>query len=276
MQNVADKIYEYLATYGLQILAAIAIFVIGRWLAKLIAKLVAGAMTRAKAEKTLITFVENVTYVVLMVTVVVAALAKLGVPTAQYVAVLGAMGLAIGLALQGSLSNFAAGILLIMFKPFKVGDFVELAGNAGTVEQIHLFTTVLNSPDNVRMIIPNSQVTGAKISNYTANESRRVDLKIGVSYGDDIKKAKQVIESVLNADVRILKNPAPTVAVFELGDSSVNFVVRPWVKPVDYWNVYFDVVGKIKLALEANGLTIPFPQRDINIKTSGLKLSTGA
>ncbi len=187
-------------------------------------------------------------------------------------AVIGAAGLAVGLALQGSLSNFAAGVLLIIFKPFRVGDFVEVAGAKGMVQEIQIFTTVLHSPDNVRIIIPNSQVTGANIINYTANDRRRVDLVIGISYGDDIAKAKQVITSVLLSDKRVMRDPAPVVAVLGLGDSSVNIAVRPWVKADDYWPTYFDLTENIKVSLEQNGLTIPFPQRDIHIRTGSLKV----
>ncbi len=204
--------------------------------------------------------------------VAIAALSRLGVETTSLVAVIGAAGLAVGLALQGSLSNFAAGVLLIIFKPFRVGDFVEVAGAKGMVQEIQIFTTVLHSPDNVRIIIPNSQVTGANIINYTANDRRRVDLVIGISYGDDIAKAKQVITSVLLSDKRVMRDPAPVVAVLGLGDSSVNIAVRPWVKADDYWPTYFDLTENIKVSLEQNGLTIPFPQRDIHIRTGSLKV----
>jgi small conductance mechanosensitive channel len=225
-------------------------------------------MTRAKIELTLVSFVKNVCFVGLIVFVAIAALSALGIQTAQFIAVIGAAGLAIGLALQGALSNFASGVLLIMFKPFKVGDFVELAGIKGTVQAVHIFNSVLNTLDNIRVTIPNAQVTGGSILNYTINGTRRVDLVFGISYGDDINKARKAIEDVLAGDSRVLKEPAPTVAVLALADSSVNFAVRPWVKPTDYWNVYFDVTAKVKLALERNGITIPFPQRDIYIKSA--------
>ena len=186
--------------------------------------------------------------------------------TTSFAVIVGAAGLAIGFALQGSLANFAAGIMLIIFKPFKGGDFVELAGQKGTVKEIQIFNTILNSPDNVRIIIPNGQVTGSNIVNYTVNGTRRVDLVVGVSYDDDLKKARQVIEQVLAGDDRILSDPPVTVAVSELADSSVNFVVRPWVKTADYWDVYFNITEGIKLALDKNGITIPYPQRDIHMK----------
>ena len=269
MEAILQKIYEYLATYWLQVIAAIVIFVVGRWLAKLISKLVARAMKKARVDDTLTNFVEHLSYVALLVFVIIAAINKLGVDTASFAVVLGAAGLAIGFALQGSLANFAAGIMLIIFKPFKVGDFVELAGKKGTVREIQIFNTILNSPDNVRVIIPNGQVTGSNIMNYTVNGTRRVDLVVGVSYDDDLKKAKQVIEQVLAGDDRILTDPPATVAVSELGESSVNFVVRPWVKAADYWSVYFNITENVKLELNAKGITIPYPQRDIHMKGGG-------
>jgi small conductance mechanosensitive channel len=269
-QHIFDTIQQFLATKGtdfaLNLLAAILIFIIGRWVSKLISKIIAQVMTKAKVEPLLVTFVRHMSYFAMLAFVIIAALDRIGIKLTAAIAVLGAVALAIAFALQGSLSNFAAGILMVIFKPFKVGDFVEIAGAQGTVQEIQVLTTVINTLDNIRIIIPNAQVTSGTILNFTANDTRRVDLKIGISYGDDLKKAKQVIEGVLAADERILKNPAPTVAVSELGDSSVNFVVRPWVKPTDYWDVYFDVTAKVKIALENNGLTIPFPQRDVYIK----------
>ena len=272
-QNAVETIKTFLITKGtafaLDLLAAILIFVIGRWLAKWISFLVGSAMTRAKVDQILVSFVQHICYFGLLAFVIIAALDRLGIKLTAAIAVLGAAALAVAFALQGSLSNFAAGILMVIFKPFKVGDLVTVAGVQGEVQEIQILNTVLNSPDNVRIIIPNAQITGSTISNYTANATRRIDLTVGVSYGDDIKKAKQVIEGVLVADARILKTPAPTVAVSSLADSSVNFVVRPWVKPADYWDVYFDTTAKLKTALESNGLTIPFPQREISIKNAG-------
>jgi small conductance mechanosensitive channel len=266
VQEVLSQIYTYLATYGLSILGALAIFLVGRWAAKLLSRVVAGAMIKAKMDATLVHFIKDLAYVAMLTFVIVAALAKMGIQTASFIAVLGAAGLAVGLALQGSLSNFASGVLMLVFKPMHVGDFVEAGGAKGTVKEIGIFTTILSSPDNVRIIVPNSQVMGGNISNYTVNGTRRVDMVIGVSYEDDLKKAKQVIEGVLAKDQRILPDPAPVVAVSALADSSVNFVVRPWVKCADYWTTYFDLTANIKLALEENGLTIPFPQRDVHLK----------
>jgi len=277
-QHVIEVIKEFLVTKGaafaLDLLAAILIFVIGRWVAKWVSIIIGRVMTKARVEQILVTFVQHLSYFGLLAFVIIAALDRVGIKLTAAIAVLGAAALAVAFALQGSLSNFAAGILMVIFKPFKVGDFVTVAGVQGTVQEIQVLNTVLNSPDNVRIIVPNAQVTGSTISNYTANTTRRIDLTIGVSYDDDLKKAKQVIEAVLGADARILKNPVPVVAVSELGDSSINFVVRPWVKTTDYWDVYFDVTVKLKTSLEANGLTIPFTQYDVNIR-SNIKQSIG-
>jgi small conductance mechanosensitive channel len=269
-QHILDAIKQFVATEGtafaLNLLAAILIFVIGRWLSRLISAIIGQVMTKAKVERLLVTFVQHMTYFALLAFVIIAALDRIGIKLTAAIAVLGAAALAVAFALQGSLSNFAAGILMVIFKPFKVGDFVEVGGAQGTVQEIQVLTTVINSADNVRIIIPNAQVTAGTIKNFTANDTRMINLTIGVSYDDDLKKAKQVIENVLSADARILKNPAPIVAVSELGNSSVNIVVRPWVKPADYWNVYFDITEKLKVAIESNGMSIPFNQYDVNIK----------
>jgi small conductance mechanosensitive channel len=227
-------------------------------------------MTKAKVDETLVRFVKDLCYVALLTFVIIAALANVGIQTASFIALIGAAGLAVGLALQGSLANFAAGVLMLIFKPIRVGDFVEAGGAKGTAKEIGIFTTVLSSPDNVRIIVPNSQVMGSTISNYTINGTRRVDMVIGVSYEDDLKKAKEVIEGVLATDERILPDPAPVVAVSALADSSVNFVVRPWVNVADYWGTYFDLTERIKVALDENGITIPFPQRDVHMKNGNV------
>ena len=273
MAEIWNKITEYLTTSGMDLLTAIVlaiiIFFIGRWIAKLITKLADKAMEKGKVDLTLRTFIGHLIYTALLVFVIIAALSKLIGKDAstQFVAVVGAAGLAIGFALQGSLSNFAAGVLLIVFKPFQVGDFVEVSGTAGLVKEIHIFTTTLHSPDNVKIIVPNSHVTGGNIKNYTATGTRRIDLVIGVSYEDNLKTARAIINKVLSEDSRVLPEPAAAVAVSELADSSVNFVVRPWVNVSDYWAVYFDLTEKIKVALEEGGCSIPFPQRDVHIKS---------
>ena len=267
--EVAGNLKNYLAENGvdllLNFLAAAVIFFIGRWIANLIANLVHKGLTKAKVDPTLNKFVKNLVYTLLMVFVIIAALKKLGVDTTSAIAIFGAAGLAVGLALQGSLSNFAAGVLMIIFKPIRLTDFVEVGGATGTVKEIGIFTTVLTGPDNVRIIVPNAQVTGANITNYTVNGTRRVDLVIGVSYEDDIKKAKEVMLDVLKEHPKVLDTPEPFVGVKELADSSVNYAVRPWCSAADYWDVYFDITEQVKYALEANGLTIPFPQRDVHM-----------
>lgn len=271
IEAVLQTIYAYLAQYGLRIVGALIIFIIGRWLAKLVSQWIEKALLKSRLDKTLVTFIKNLSYIVLLVLVAMAAVKPIGIDTTQFAVALGAAGLAVGLALQGSLSNFASGFLMIIFHPFKVGDFIEAAGTKGTVKEIQLFNTIINTPDNVRAIIPNSKITDSNILNYTVTGTRRVDMVIGVSYEDDLKKAKNIIEGVLASDDRILKDPPPKVAVSELADSSVNFVVRPWVNSPDYWDVYFEMTAKIKLALDENDITIPFPQRDVHIKNGAQK-----
>lgn len=265
MEGMLDKLYELCVNNGLNFVAAVLIFFIGRWAARLISALVGGVMERSSIDKTLTSFTRNVVYWALFFFVCVAALNKVGVETTSFIALLGAAGLAVGLALQGSLSNFAAGTMIVMFRPFKVGDFIAAAGTMGTVEEIQIFNTILNAPDNRREIVPNSKITSDNVTNFSAIERRRIDLVFSISYGDDMKKAKEALMEVLNTDPRILKDPAPVVAVSELADSSVNLVCRPWVKPTDYWDVRFAVVEQGKLALEKEGITIPFPQRDVHM-----------
>ncbi|MBN2120301.1 MAG: mechanosensitive ion channel [Candidatus Omnitrophica bacterium] len=265
MEDLLSKFYTYLMAYGINLLAAVVIFIIGKWLAGIISRTIERIMIKANTDKTLAAFSKHMCYVALLLFVVIAALGKLGIQTTSFIAVIGAAGLAVGLALQGSLANFAAGVMLIIFKPFKVGDFIDAAGTMGTVVEIQIFNTILNHPDNRRIVVPNAQITGGIISNFSAIEKRRIDLTFGISYSDNIKAAKETLEKVVSADPRVLKEPKPVVAVSELGDSSVNLVCRPWVKPGDYWNVYFDTLEKGKLELEKNGITIPFPQNDIHI-----------
>ena len=265
MEDVLDKIYEYIATYGLNVLAAALIFFIGKWLARILTNLLEKMMQKTNLDATLVSFVKHISYIGLLVFVVIAALGKLGVQTTSFIAVIGAAGLAVGLALQGSLANFAAGVLLIIFKPFKVGDFIEGGGSLGTVKEVQIFNTIISTPDNRKVIIPNAKVTGDNITNFSAIDNRRVDLVFGISYSDDIKKAKEVLMGVIKGDERVLPEPEPVVAVSELGDSSVNLVCRPWVKPENYWGVYFETLEKGKMELEAAGMTIPFPQTDVHL-----------
>jgi len=251
--------------YGAKIIGALLILIIGMWLAKAIRKGIAKLMQKRGVDPTLISFLCSLLHVALQAFVIIAALEKLDVKTASFIAVLGAAGLAIGLALQGSLANFASGVLMIIFKPIKVGDFVEAGGALGGVEEIGIFTTILKSPDNKKIILPNAAVTGGNITNFNTNGTRRIEIVAGISYEDDIDKAKAVLTDILTADERILKDPAPQVALSEMADSSVNFVVRPWVKPADYWDVYFETMETIKKKFDEAGITIPFPQRDVHI-----------
>ncbi|MDP8217993.1 MAG: mechanosensitive ion channel [Candidatus Theseobacter exili] len=265
MNEIIQKVYGYIATYGINLLVAVVIFFVGKWVAGLLANLIQKLMVRSKVEETLSNFVRHLVYIGLMVFVVIAALNKIGIQTTSLIAVIGAAGLAVGLALQGSLANFAAGVILIIFKPYKVGEFIEAAGALGTVEEIQIFNTVLNAPDNRRIIIPNSHITGGTIANFSDLEKRRVDMTFGISYDDDIKKAKDVLLKIVTEDKRVLKDPAPVVAVSELGDNSVNMVCRPWVKPADYWGVYFDAMENGKVELEKAGCSIPYPQNDVHL-----------
>ncbi len=252
-------------TYGLKIVGAIAIFVIGKWIAKAIVKALKKVMEKGKVEATLISFVGNLIYVLLMIVVILAAIGNLGVNTTSFVAILGAAGLAVGLALQGTLSNVGAAVLLILFRPFKVGDFVEAGGVAGVVEEINMFSTIFKTGDNKVVIVPNGAIIGGTITNYSAKETRRVEWTFGIGYEDDLKLAKNTLEEILNEDERVLKEPAPFVAVSELADSSVNFVCRVWVKSGDYWGVYFDTIEKVKLVFDEKGISIPYPQMDVHI-----------
>jgi small conductance mechanosensitive channel len=250
---------------ALNVLAALAIFLIGRWIAKRIAALVAGATDRAGVDQTLTQFLRSLVYMTLLVLVALAAVRPLGVDTTSFFAVLGAAGLAIGLALKDSLANFASGVMLIFFRPFRAGDYVEAGGVAGTVDSIAIFNTIMKTPDNRVITVPNSHIYAGSITNFSALATRRIDLVFGVSYDDDVVRAKQIMQAVLDADERILKYPAPTIMMLELADSSVNFAVRPWVNKDDYWAVRGDVLEQIKLELESNGLSIPYPQRDIHL-----------
>ncbi|NER82668.1 MAG: mechanosensitive ion channel [Leptolyngbya sp. SIO1D8] len=256
---------DLVTRFGLNIIAAIVIFFIGQWIAKLIRRLVRRLMSKGSLDPTLISFISALAYYGILTFAVIAALNRLGIQTASLIAVLGAAGLAVGLALQGSLSNFAAGVLVIIFRPFNVGDLIEAADVLGTVEDIQLFTTSLITLDNKRVTVPNANLTGGNITNYTATGKLRVDTVIGVAYDADIDRVRQVISEVLSSDPLVLKDPAPTIAVMELADSSVNFAVRPWAKPEDYWSVYFNTYENVKKRLDAEGITIPFPQRDIHV-----------
>lgn len=265
MENIAVMIQGLIATWGLKVVAAVFIFFIGKWLAGVLANMLRAVMTRAKQDETLVEFIGSFAYYAMFAFVIIAVISQLGVHTTSLIAVVGAAGLAVGLAMQNSLSNFAAGVMLITFKPFKVGDYVEIAGTAGTVESVMIVSTRLQSPDNKRIYVPNGQVYSGNIINYSANDTRRVDLVFGCSYGDDLSRAKSVLQALLADDDRVLAEPAATVTVSALADSSVNFNVRPWVKTEDYWGLYWDLTEKVKLRFDEEGISIPYPQRDVHL-----------
>lgn len=263
--ELTTTIMEYISLYGLKVIAAIAIFVIGKWLAKRLVGLIKGMMEKASVDATLISFAGNVMYGLALAFVVIAAISQLGVETTSLAAIIAAAGLAIGLAMQGSLSNLAAGVMIILFRPFKIGDYIEAAGTAGTVEDISIFTTTFKTPDNREIIIPNSNITSGNIVNVSARDTRRIDLVVGVGYSDDLSKVKKVLTKILKDESRVLPDPAPQIAVSELADSSVNLVVRPWVNASEYWPTRFELIEKIKVTFDKEGISIPFPQRDLHI-----------
>lgn len=260
---------KFVAPWSIKIIAALLIFFIGHLVAKMIARLIGKVLGRTKLDVILVEFIQSLVNALLLVFVVVAALDQLGVNTNSVIAVLGAAGLAIGLALQGSLQNFAAGFMLLIFRPFKGGDFVEAAGIAGVIDKIGIFSTTMHTGDNKQVIIPNGTIYSSNIINYSARGTRRIDMVFSIGYSDDIRLARDVIAKVISADERVLADPAPLIAVGELGASSVNFFVRPWVKSDDFWPVRFDLTEKIKLAFDENGISIPFPQMDIHWNKPG-------
>lgn len=254
--------------YGSMLIVALLIFVIGRMLARAISNSVVRAMKKRDVDVTITRFVGSLVYGLLFAFVVVAALSQLGIETTSFIAMLGAAGLAVGLALQGSLSNFAAGVLLILFRPLRAGDFVEAAGVSGVVQEVGIFTTVLKTGDNKTIIVPNSGVMGSTITNYSLEENRRVDLLIGISYDADIRAAKDIVQQLMTADNRILKDPAASISVAELANSSVNLAIRPWVKAADYWPVRGELLEAIKIHFDKAGIGIPYPQMDVHFAQS--------
>lgn len=264
-----DSIINWLQTEGIDILIkiaiALAIFLIGKWIAIKITNIVKKGMNKANMDAALVSFLGNGVFMILMVCVVLVTLDFVGVKTTSFVAILATAGLAVGLALQGSLANFASGVLIIMFRPFTVGNAIDAGGVFGIVEEISILTTNMKTPDNKVIIVPNSQIMGGAITNFSKKETRRVDMVFGCGYDDDIKKAKALLEDILEKDERILKDPAYTVGVMELGDSSVNFAVRPWVNAADYWSVFFDTHETVKVRFDEEGLSIPYPQSDVHM-----------
>lgn len=262
---ILQKTSETLSEYGLNVLAAIVIFIIGRILANFITKRIRCLLEARKVEPSLVGFAASMVHALLLVIVVIMALGRLGIQTTSFVAILGAAGLAVGLALQGSLSNFAAGVLILIFKPYRVGDYVVAGGGEGVIEEIGIFTTTLITLDNRTQVLPNAIATGGVIENYSKRGTRRLDLVAGVSYGDDIVKVKSILKEILDNEPRILPEPAPTIGLMEMGDSSINFAFRPWVKVEDYWDLFFHLQERIKIRFDEEGVTIPFPQRDVHL-----------
>ncbi|MEZ8987165.1 small-conductance mechanosensitive channel MscS [Vibrio cyclitrophicus] len=251
--------------YGVNIISALIILFIGNIIVKAIANSVSKVLEKKKMDRAVVEFIHGLVRYLLFVIVLIAALGRLGVQTASVVAVIGAAGLAVGLALQGSLSNFAAGVLIVAFRPFKSGDYVEIGGVAGSVDSIQIFQTILTTPDNKMVVVPNGSVIGSPITNYSRHATRRIDLMIGVSYNADLQKTKALLTKICESDERVLKEPGVQVGVHTLADSSVNFVVRPWVSTADYWSVYFDLMQAIKEGLDNEGIEIPFPQVDVHM-----------
>jgi len=264
-----EQIKEFLVTHGVELainfLKALVILLIGLQVIRFLSKTFNKVLTKRNVDESLKPFLKSLFYNLLLVLLILSVLSTVGVKMTSFVAILGAAGLAVGLALQGTLQNFAGGVIILTIKPFKAGDFIEAQGFAGTVKAIHIFNTVLNTPDNKRIVIPNGKLSNESVTNYSAEETRRVDMVFGIGYGDDIKKAKEVLESIVKSDERVLKEPEYSITVASLGDSSVNFNVRPWVKTDDYWGLYWDFQERVKQEFDKEGISIPFPQRDVHI-----------
>jgi len=264
--DIELMINDYAIPWGIKIALAILIFVVGRMVVNVIVNLVRKLLGRTgKMDEMLINFATSIISAVLLLFVIIASLDQLGVDTTSLVALIGAAGLAIGLALQGSMQNFAAGVMILVFKPFKSGDFIDAGGVTGVVEAVQIFSTTMRTGDNKEMIVPNGAIYSGPITNFSARDTRRVDMVFGIGYDDDIRKAKTILEKLVAEDERILKDPAPVIALSELGDSSVNFVVRPWVNSADYWAVMWDMNEKVKLTFDEEGISIPYPQMDVHL-----------
>jgi small conductance mechanosensitive channel len=260
-----DKGLDLGLDLGLKVVTALAIYFVGKFFVRMVVRALATVMQKQEVDKTLETFICNLVRTVLMIVIIIAAIGAIGIQTTSFIAIFGAAGLAVGLALQGSLSNFASGVLIVLFRPYRVGDWIDAAGISGGVEQVQILTTILKTGDNKQIIVPNSQIMNSIITNYSANDTRRVDMVVGVSYSDDIDKVRKTLEELIAAEERILPDPAPTIAVSALADSSVNFVVRPWVKTSDYWGVMFDLTEAIKKRFDKDGISFPFPQQDVHL-----------
>jgi len=264
MQKILDQLILFIGTYGVQVIGAIIILVVGRIVAGLVKKLIKRLLNKTNADPAVISFAATLSYFLILTFAVLAALAKFGVQTTSFIAVLGAAGLAIGLALQGALANFAAGVLILILRPFRLEDYIEGGGVAGTVKSIEIFATVLATPDNVKIVVPNGKLFGDVIKNYSGYDTRRIDLEVGIGYGSSIGRAIEILETVIKEDKRILPDPPAQIAVSTLADSSVNILFRPWVKKDDYWNARFDLMRNVKESFDKNGIEIPFPQRVVH------------
>ena len=270
LSSYTDMAVIYAGEYGLKIISAILIFAIGKWAVKKLTAISKKLMLKANVDETLVEFTESLIYFMLLMMVVLASLNALGVNTTSFLAVFGAAGLAVGLALKDSLSNIGAAVIIIVFRPFKVGDVIEAAGAMGTVKDINLFSTLIEPVDKSIIIVPNSSIVGGNVTNFSNRENRRVDLVFGIGYDDDLKLAKATLLEIIHSDERVLQEPEPLVAVSELADSSVNFTFRVWVKSEDYWDVYFSMIEKVKLTFDEKGISIPYPQVDFNINKGQL------
>jgi small conductance mechanosensitive channel len=263
--DINQLIHTYAIPWGIKIVLALLIFYVGRIIVNIVMSGIEKLMRKRSVDETLVAFISSIMRWGLLLFVVIAALSQLGVDTTSLIALLGAAGLAVGLALQSSLSNFAAGVMLIIFRPFKKGDFVEAGGAMGVVDKVNIFNTVMTTPDNKEITVPNGSIVGGTITNFSARPTRRVDMVFGIHYDDDLRKAKQLLEEIIAADSRVLPEPAPVITVAELADSSVNFWVRPWVNAADYWDVLWETTEKVKLRFDEEGITIPFPQMDVHM-----------
>ncbi len=265
LNSDVDYLGTYIIPWAVNLVLALVIFIVGRWIARAVTNAVGRLMKKGGMDESLVDFLGNLIYAALLIVVIIAALDQLGVDTTSVMAIFATAGLAIGLALKDSLGNLAAGVMLVLFKPFKLGDFIEAGGVTGVVESIRIFSTLLKTGDNREITVPNGQIYGGTIVNFSARDTRRIDLIFGIGYDDDIRQAKQLIEEVMAADERILKDPAAVVMVAELADSSVNLAVRPWVESADYWNVRAAMLENIKITFDAAGISIPYPQTDVHL-----------
>ncbi len=264
-QDIIDTIAKLATTYGLKLILALLVLIIGLIIIRSITKGATRMMKKSSVDDSLIPFLRNLISISLKVLLFISIMTMIGIQMTSFIAVIGAAGLAVGLALQGTLQNFAGGVIILLFKPFKVGDYITTQGHSGTVKEIQIFTTVLTTPDNQTIIIPNSPIATNSLINYSTQDTRRVDFTFGIGYNDDIDKARSVISGIINSDERILKDPEPIIKVSNLGDSSVDLATRAWVKSGDYWNVFFDTNEKVKKTFDSEGISIPFPQQDVHV-----------